>query len=205
LTDIPTVPAETRTIEQLQAGFLEVLPRVEAHARLSFRHVRCSGLRDDRVQEAIAFAWKWFLSAAQHEKDLADYPAALATLATRHVRCGRRLCGQERTRDVLSPAAQRLHGFTAHSLPTSEGGRRDDTVLEALRDNAVTPPPDQAAFRLDFPRWLNSLSDTRRLVALDLMVGEATADVAVKHGLSPGRISQLRRECHAGWLAFCDA
>jgi hypothetical protein len=28
--------------------------------------------------------------------------------------------------------------------------------------------------------------------------------VAKRHGLSPGRISQLRRAFHDGWAAFCD-
>ena len=40
------------------------------------------------------------MRAAQKGKDLADCPAALASLAARHVRSGRRLCGKDRTRDA---------------------------------------------------------------------------------------------------------
>jgi hypothetical protein len=35
-------------------------------------------------------------------------------------------------------------------------------LTEALADNTVTPPPDAAAFRVDFARWLGSLGDRNR-------------------------------------------
>ena len=35
------------------------------------------------------------------------------------------------------------------------------------------------------------------------MLGERTSEVASKHGLSPGRVSQLRREFHDDWEFFC--
>jgi hypothetical protein len=38
----------------------------------------------------------------------------------------------------------------------------------------------------------------------DLMVGERTADVARKYGLTPGRVSQKRREFMQGWQRFCE-
>ena len=66
-----------------------------------------------------------------------------------------------------------------------------------------SPVPDQVAFRLDFPAWLLSLSQRDRRVVEDLLLGERTLDVARRHGLSPGRVSQLRREFLDGWRAFC--
>src|SRR5947209_4167562 len=38
----------------------------------------------------------------------------------------------------------------------------------------------------------------------DLMAGEHTGDAARRHGLSPGRVSQLRREFHDDWRRFQD-
>jgi len=34
------------------------------------------------------------------------------------------------------------------------------------------------------------------------MLGERTRDVANRYGLSPSRISQLRREFHQDWVRF---
>ena len=71
-------------------------------------------------------------------------------------------------------------------------------------DNTRTPPPAQAAFRLDFPRWLAQLGDRNRRIAEDMMLGETTLELASRHRMTPGRVSQLRREFHAEWSAFTD-
>ena len=52
-------------------------------------------------------------------KDVITFVGALARYAARAVRCGRRLTGQEKAKDVLSSLAQRRHGFTVGSLPAS--------------------------------------------------------------------------------------
>jgi hypothetical protein len=41
----------------LHAGFLALLARIQTHARIHFRHVRCPGRRDDLVAEAVAISW----------------------------------------------------------------------------------------------------------------------------------------------------
>ena len=46
---------------------------------------------------------------------------ALASLAARAVRNGRRACGQESAKDALSAAAQRRHNFTTYQLPDGGG------------------------------------------------------------------------------------
>jgi hypothetical protein len=106
---------------------------------------------------------------------------------------GRRVCGQETSKDVLSPTAQRHHGFTVNSLPDRSSG--DGLILdEALHDNTQTPVDEQVCFRLDFPAWLLTRSDRDCRMVLDLMRGERTLDVSRKYGTTPARISQLRRD-----------
>jgi hypothetical protein len=127
---------------------------------------------------------------------------ALARFAAQAVHNGRRLCGQERIKDVLSPRAQQQHNFTVVSLP--EGSSLNGNVFdEALTDNTQTPVPEQVAFRFDFPAWRMTRSDRDRRVIDDLMVGERTMDVAERYGLTWARISQLRREFHQDWSRFC--
>ena len=69
-------------------------------------------------------------------------------------------------------------------------------------DNTMTPVPDQAAFRIDWPAWIRTRTDRDRRMIETLMRGERTFDVSQKFGLSPGRVSQMRRELHQDWLAF---
>jgi hypothetical protein len=128
----------------------------------------------------------------------------LAGYATRAVRSGRRLCGPEKARDVLSPRAQQRHPFTICRLP-DHSGRNGSALEEALQDNSQTPILEQVVFRLDFPRWRRTRTERDRRLLHDLMVGERTGAVSQKYGLSPGRVSQLRREFHADWDRFCTS
>jgi hypothetical protein len=184
--------------------FLSILSRIELHAQVYFRHLRCPGRKEDAVAETLAVAWKWYLQATAKGKDVNTFVSALAGYAARHVRGGRRLCGQDRARDTLSPLAQQRRGFTVGPLPGASLFR-GDLLEEALADNTLTPVDQQVAFRVDFPAWLNSRSDRDRRLALDLMAGERTLDVADRHGLSPGRVSQLRRDFHDDWQRFCGS
>jgi hypothetical protein len=153
----------------------------------------------------VALSWKWYLHLTRLGKDPCQFPSALARYAARAVRAGRRLCGQEPTRDALSPLAQQRHGFVTQRLPAFDTGRDDNPVLEALQDNTVTPPPDQAAFRQDFPAWRAAYADRDRRLIDDLMAGERTGDLARKYGLSPGRISQKRCQFRLDWQRLCEA
>jgi hypothetical protein len=150
----------------------------------------------------------------QRGKDPLAFPTVLAAYAARHVRCGRRLCGQEHGKDVMSSLAQRRHGFAVEQLPASTatsfeeryatgvGQRRQDAYEERLRDNTVTPVPEQVCFRLDFPAWLATLSPRERRLVRAMTQNERTLDLSRRFELSPARISQLRRELHDDWQQF---
>jgi hypothetical protein len=199
---------------ELHAHFLEIMPRVETHARIYFRHLRCPGRRDDAVAETVAVAWKWFVRAAGRGKDVREFPSALATLAARHVRCGRRLCGQEKAKDAMSPLAQRRHGFGVEALAHAardghgslyaapHGQETQDAFEERMRDDTRGPVPEQAAFRIDYPDWVSRLGERDRSVIRDMTCDLGTGELAARHGVSPARISQLRREFHADYRRF---
>jgi hypothetical protein len=198
----------------MHAEFLVILPRIEVHAKIVFRHLKCPGKKADAIAETLAVAWKWYRGIIARGKDVNAFVSTLASLAVRHVRCGRKLCGQEPGKDMLSPLAQRRHGFQVESLPNSTNRshealygdpcaqRKVDAFEERLHDNVITPPPDQAAFRLDYPRWLSQLIPHKRAIADDMALDHTTQELACKHKLSQGRISQLRRELHRNWLHF---
>jgi hypothetical protein len=196
--------------------FLVLLPRIELHARVYFRFMT-PDRKEEAVAEAVALAWRWFLRLTERGKDVSPFVSALASYAARAVLSGRRLCGQLPARDVLSEAAQRRHGFTVQALPQStrqpfeevhasvQGQRHIDALEEMLRDNTVTPPPDQAAFRIDFSAWRRTRTERDRRLMADLMLGERTSHVSRKYGITAGRVSQLRREFHDDWDRFCGA
>jgi len=204
----------TSTANSLHATFLALLPRIENHARMVFRHVRCPVTREERVAEVSALAWKWFCRLVERGKDVMNFPMVFAGLVARTVRYGRRLCGTERANDVMSPVAQRRHGFVVTSLPLSTRARLDDLYAsphgqemqdayeDRLKDNTRTPPPEQAAFRIDFPQWLKTLSARQRRILRAMSLNERTKDLSKRFSISPGRISQMRRDFKDGWQRF---
>lgn len=199
----------------LQTAFLLILPRIELHAQLAHRDIQCVDQRADRIAETVALAYLWFVRLSQRGKDASQFATALATYATRAVRCGRRLTGQERAKDVMSPCAQRKYGFKVERLPQAtavphqelygetNGQRRLDEYEERLQDNTQTPVPDQAAFRLDFRAWLRTLTARERRLIKAMARNERTMDLSKQFDLSSGRISQLRRQFQDHWEKFC--
>src|SRR4051812_46594496 len=150
--------------QALPASFLALLPRIELHGLIYFRHVRCPHRREEALQEMRALAWAWYLRLAQRGKDGGKFPSALATFAARAVRSGRRVCGQERVKDVLSPLAQQRRDFVLATRPgstTLTGGPSG----EALRDTRRPPVPDQGASPLAFPAWLGPRGRRNRRLA----------------------------------------
>ena len=63
--------------------------------------------------------------------------------------------------------------------------------------------PDQVQFRLDFPAWLRTRTQRDRRIINDMVMGQRTLDLSKKYGISPGRVSQVRREFHDDWQRFC--
>ena len=198
------------SVERLQQQFLAVLPRLRRQAAFYFRHVRCAARRDECLGEAIALAWQWFLRLVRRGKDATRFVSALGSLAARAVACGRRLAGGERAKDVLSPVAQRRHGFRVESLPTTHGTGHGPALgqalhgafAERLQENSVTPVPDQVQFRLDWPRFFATLSARDRRLAAFLALGHSARQAADRFRLSPGRVTQLRQQWRRQWRAF---
>ena len=186
--------------DPVQALFLDQFPRFCDHARFAFRHVRCPATRDDQVAEALALAWRHFVALLARGKNPSLFVTVLAFRSTQAVKAGRRLDGSESPRDVLSLRAAARHKFIlTRDLDTVPAtGRWADAVTE----NGRTPVPDQAAFRIDFPRWRSAFAARDRAILDALMAGGGTLEVARMFRVTPGRVSQMRRAFEASWRAF---
>jgi hypothetical protein len=186
-----------------------MFPTISSHAKFAFRHLRGDDL-DDAVTEVVANSLVAFVRLFQLGKADLAYPTVLARygvaqvrsgpLRSAQVRSGRRVGNRLAGRDVLSPHAQRRHGFTVERLDQddAEGSGWRELVVEDRRSR----PADIAATRIDFSDWLAVLPDLKRHVAEYLAIGETTSDAARQFGVSAARISQLRRELHDSWRQF---
>jgi hypothetical protein len=62
-------PVRPAASDALQQHFLTILPRIELHAQVYFRHLKCPGRMEDAVAQVVAIAWKSFLRATAKGKD----------------------------------------------------------------------------------------------------------------------------------------
>jgi len=194
-------PRSTTSAADLQRLFLEhILPIVERHASIQFRHIRGQD-RQDAVQEARAIAWLFFIQAIDRGKDPTAFPHCIATFATRRVKSGRRLVAG-REGDAFSQVAQQRHGFTVHSLDDESCDPDTGWKAAATQDTRTFPVPDVVGFRVDFGEWLSTLVTRDRRLTERLAIGDRTGEAAKRFRVSPSRISHKRRELHTSWQRF---
>ena len=192
-------PLRQAANSQHNERFLELVPAIERYARLAFRHVQPEE-REEAICEVVAYAYCAFRRLSELGKLDVAYASPLARFGVARFRAGRRIGSRQNAGDVFSGAAQRRVGFSLVSLHSTCSG--SEIWEEALADDTLTPIPDQVAFRLDFPAWLQGLSRRDRKLAKFLALGNTPSEAARQFAVSRARVSQLRKELQASWQAF---
>lgn len=191
-------PVTTEFSEDCRERFEPMIAKIRAKARFAFRWLD-NEARDDLIQEVVANAWVAFCRLWHQGRADAAYPTPLANFAIRQVCAGRRVGAPLNGHDAMSEYAQQRHGFYVTSY---DNGDYCSDLGELLTESRRWTPADHACSRLDFAEWLRRLPTMRRRVAHLLATGETTQAAAKRFGLSPGRISQIRRELEASWSRF---
>jgi hypothetical protein len=192
-------PRSTKSCPDWHAGFLQMMPAIRRYACIAFRHLDDEA-KEDAVTETIANAMVAYVRLFELGKTDVAYPTALARYAVRQIRDGRRVGTRQNKRDVMARNAQVRNRFLVHTFD-----RYDEQAgewIEATIEDTATPVPDQAAFRCDFPAWLETHSLRNREIAECLAMGDTTSEVADEFSISRGRVSQLRRELQQSWDVF---
>jgi hypothetical protein len=179
--------------------FLSMLPHIKRHALIGLRELRGEA-RDDALQEVIASSFVAFTRLCERGKADLAYPSVLARFAVAQLRSGRRVGNRLNCREVLSEYAQRLKGFSVERLDKFE--RHYQIWQEILVEDGRASPADLAMYRIDIRAWLKSMPVRQRRIAQMLAAGFTTPEVAERFGVSPGRISQLRRWLKEHWEDF---
>jgi len=185
-----------------QAGFLAILPQIERHLACAFRRLDPEA-REDAIQEGTVSCLKAYVRLFEQGRLERAFPTALARFAVRHIRSGRTVGCRLNVRDPLSRYAQIRKRIHVQRL--DRYCRESGQWIEAIVEDRRASIPDRVALRIDVPEWLLGLSARVREIAQDLAIGFTTNEAAKKHNLSPGRISQIRRELYRSWLEFHGA
>ena len=176
-----------------QPNFLAMLPEIKQRLRAEFWQLAPEA-REDAIEEAIVHS---LLSYCRlHEQGRAEVatPMSLAWYSARQIKRGRPSVGSMNSKEPLSRYAQIGNGIQIEPLGSN--------WMDAMVEDKKAAVPDQVAAKIDVAAWFATLTERTTEIAKDLAFGFSTSEIAKKHGVTPGRISQLRRTLKESWSAF---
>lgn len=137
---------------------------------------------DEQIADVIHEAWiAW-------QKRPSETPSSLAHYAVLHVQCGRHF--RQSTRSCEGP--------TRRWQKRPQRAPCDPLNMLA---NDGGDPAEIGGFRIDFVAWFGNLTAREQAFVEAIVSGDTGLELAEKFGLSPGRVSQIRRELFTGWVA----
>lgn len=192
-------PDETEGPEPAwHAGFLALLPHIRERLRFGFRKLPADE-RAEAMAEAIASIAIAYARLHRRGKAAVGFATTLASYAVRQYFAGRRVGSPLNRDDVSSRYGQQQRGHRVVSLDRRDP---DGAWKEVLVEDRRTTPADLAASRIDLVEWFARLPHPKRRIAKTLARGESTQETARRFQVTPGRVSQLRRELELDWREF---
>jgi hypothetical protein len=176
-----------------------MLPAIQRQARIAFHHLDAEA-RDEMVEEVVANAFVAYGRLVELGKAELAYPTPLASNGIKQAKAGRKVGGKLNVRDVSSRHCQVTKGVKVGRLDHFD--EESQEWKEIIVEDRKAGPAETACCRIDFGDWLASLSRRYRKIAMILAMGESTKRVARRFRVSPGRISQIRRELLDAWNRF---
>jgi hypothetical protein len=175
---------------QWQADFATMLPRIDRQLKKEFDCLDAAA-KEEAIQEAIVHALVAYSRLAERGRAHVATATTLAHYAARQVRRGRPAVGCMSCREPMSRYAQ-----------LRDNGIQRETWIDDLIQDKRAAIADVVATRLDCRAWLKTLPRRLKRLAHDLARGFTTSEVAQRHRVTAGRISQIRRELASSWARF---
>lgn len=158
----------------------DVLPVVRKYAAIAFYG---DSDRPTKMADMVSEAWLVFQTAGPKAT-----PDSIAWYALRRVNSGRHF--QQSGRSITGPNPRRVKKGTRKGF--------DVGSLAAVKDR----PAKLATLRIDFEAWFNTLNHHQQTICIGAILGDGTAEMADKFGVTPSAISYMRRWLVENWLAY---
>lgn len=179
--------------------FVAMIPAIETHAKIAFRRLDAEA-REEAIQEVVCNACCAYARLVELHKAKLAYPSVLARFAVAQTREGRKVGGRLNCGDVSSEYCQQKKRLLVERLDRYDSEKA--AWEEILVEDRHAGPAATAITRIDFSTWLQLLPRRQRKIATFLAKGESTKTAARKFSVSPGRISQIRKELYEAWQQF---
>lgn len=184
--------------EWFMANYDELCSRTAA----CFARTRAAD-REESMAEAMALAYAAVTRTAQRGNLSRLTVYWLVVFSVRQVRCGRQCAGTS-SRCVLSPHTQRRGRVRVTSLEALDPRTSKQRYRDALSNGDAEDPSEIVRRRMDYPLILAEVSASARATFDFLAVSHGAgrqSDLADELGVTPGRVTQLKREIGAALTA----
>ena len=196
---IASQPSSSEKAEPWHDEFLTMLPTIQRQASIAFRGLP-GETREDLIAEVVAQVLVAVKQLYDQGRLSVAHPSTLTDYAIRRVKVGRRVGMKLNVLDVSSVHCRLSKGVHLERLDRSD--RENGEWFEVLVEDRHAGPAETAAARIDVNEWFQRLAPRDWQIASALAIGRSTGDVARQFHVSPGRISQKRREYLEAWRAF---
>jgi hypothetical protein len=171
-----------------QSLFVARLPELQRIAKSAFRHLN-PDQQEEAIQNVVTLAWKQYRSLVlKGRADAADMLTSILFYSIRQTKCGRTIEGCPPAND------------------TFEKRRRGETIIEDINVHDLmgrrTEVLDAVSFRVDVPKFFDTLNKRQQQMAHDLALGCSTSEVAESYGVTPGAVSQFRQRFKSLYQEF---
>ena len=176
-----------------QENFVAMLPEIQRWLRIAFRHLDHEA-REDAIEEGVVHSLLSYSRLHSQGREGRVSASSLAWYAVLQVKRGRPAVGRMNGKEPLSRYAQVGSG--------NRFERRNGEWIDKLAADKRASIPDQVAAKMDVGAWFATLTKRMKGIAKDLAMGCSTSEVAKKYGVTPGRVSQMRRMLEESWGEF---
>jgi ATP/maltotriose-dependent transcriptional regulator MalT len=185
------IEGATMPCAQVQYAFTARLSELKRAAESAFRNLP-PDRREEAVQNVLALAWKQYRALVlKGRDDAAEMLGPITFFAIRQTKCGRMIQGCEKAGDTYEK--KRRGKVVAEDIDVHDLMGRSTPVLEAV------------SFRIDIPKFFDTLSERQRHMARLLASGFSTSEVAELTGVTAGAVSQFRQRFKALYDEFFAA
>ncbi len=198
----PLLPIDC-TLAQLQQRFTDHLPIMRRAITFHLPRV-AKRYRDEFETDVLAACWHAWVGLARRGQDpVVVGPAGIVTNAVRYVQNGRAMGTSKTGRSLDVYRASKRAGVQIMRINQRAGSVVNEGPWhEFLLSDGRVDPATQAAFRIDLPAWLATLSQRKREMALLLAEGYETGSAARELGVTPAAVSISRAALADSWAQF---
>jgi hypothetical protein len=176
-----------------QSNFVAMLPKIEHKLFIAFWRLAPEA-RENAIEEGVVHSLLAYVRLVEQGRAEVATPSSLAGYSSRHVKRGRPAVGRMNSKEPLSRYGQISNDIVVERQPNN--------WIDAMIADKRAAVAEQVAAKMDISAWFATLTRRMRQIAKDLAMGYSTSEVARKHGVTAGRISQLRRSLEESWAAF---